>query len=96
MISCAAVAEAGALAQRIADTVAVRRIGTPLDEQEAASDLKALAASSLEHRIESLEDALPRYPSWPLPPHSSRGRIRRCHRQQTGQGSGSGLRLPGR
>ena len=34
------VAEVGALAQRIADAVAVRRIGTPFDEQEAASNLK--------------------------------------------------------
>jgi hypothetical protein len=34
------VAEVDALAQRLADAVAVRRIGTPFDEQEAASDLK--------------------------------------------------------
>jgi hypothetical protein len=34
------VAEVDALAQRIADAVAVRRIGTPFDEQEAASHLK--------------------------------------------------------
>ena len=35
------IAEVDALAQRIADAVAVRRIGVPVDEQEAASDLKA-------------------------------------------------------
>jgi hypothetical protein len=34
------VAEVDALAQRIADAVAVRLIGTPFDEQEAASGLK--------------------------------------------------------
>jgi len=35
------IAEVDALAQRIEDAVAVRRIGVPFDEQEAASDLKA-------------------------------------------------------
>ncbi|MGH3171823.1 MAG: hypothetical protein ACRDN0_38930 [Trebonia sp.] len=34
------VAEVDVLAQRIADAVAVRRIGVPFDEQEAASNLK--------------------------------------------------------
>ena len=34
------VAEVEALARRIADAVAVRRIGTPFDEQETASNLK--------------------------------------------------------
>lgn len=34
------IAEVEVLAQRIADAVAVRRIGTPFDEQEAASNLK--------------------------------------------------------
>lgn len=34
------IAEVDALAQRVADAVAVRRIGAPFDEQEAASNLK--------------------------------------------------------
>ena len=41
------VAEVDALAQRITDAVAVRRIGTPFDEQEAASDLKAYGEGSV-------------------------------------------------
>jgi hypothetical protein len=41
------VAEVDALAQRIAEAVAVRRIGTPFDEQEAASDLKAYGEGSV-------------------------------------------------
>lgn len=40
-------AEVEALAQRIADTVAVRRIGTPFDEQEAASNLKVYGEGPL-------------------------------------------------
>jgi hypothetical protein len=41
------VAEVDALAQRIADAVTVRRIGVPVDEQEAASDLKAYGEGSV-------------------------------------------------
>jgi hypothetical protein len=41
------IAEVDALAQRIADAVAVRRIGVPFDEQEAASDLKAQGEGSV-------------------------------------------------
>ena len=41
------IAEVDALAQRIADAVAVRRIGVPVDEQEAASDLKAYGEGSV-------------------------------------------------
>jgi hypothetical protein len=41
------IAEVDALAQRIADAVAVRRIGVPFDEQEAASDLKAHGEGSV-------------------------------------------------
>lgn len=41
------IVEVDALAQRIADAVAVRRIGTPFDEQEAASNLKVYGEGSL-------------------------------------------------
>jgi len=41
------IAEVDSLAQRIADAVAVRRIGMPFDEQEAASDLKAYGEGSV-------------------------------------------------
>lgn len=41
------VAVVDALAQRIADAVAVRRIGVPVDEQEAASDLKTYGEGSV-------------------------------------------------
>lgn len=41
------IAEVDALAQRIADAVAVRRIGVPFDEQEAASDLKTYGEGSV-------------------------------------------------
>jgi hypothetical protein len=41
------IAEVDALAQRIADAVAVRRIGAPFDEQEAASDLKTYGEGSV-------------------------------------------------
>jgi plasmid stabilization system protein ParE len=41
------VAEVEALATRIADAVAVRRIGVPLDVQEAVSNLKTHGEGSL-------------------------------------------------
>lgn len=41
------IADVEALAQRIADAVAVSRIGIPFDEQEAASNLKVYGESSL-------------------------------------------------
>jgi len=41
------IAEVDSLAQRIADAVAVRRIGMPFDEQEAASDPKAYGEGSV-------------------------------------------------
>lgn len=41
------VAEVEAVAQRIADAVAVRRIGVPFDEQEGASDLKTYGEGPL-------------------------------------------------
>jgi hypothetical protein len=41
------VAEVEALARRIADAVAVRRIGTPFDEQEYASGLKTYGEGSV-------------------------------------------------
>jgi hypothetical protein len=41
------IAEVDSLARRLADAVAVRRIGMPFDEQEAASDLKAYGEGSV-------------------------------------------------
>lgn len=41
------IAEVEALALRIADAVAVRRIGTPFDEREYASALKTYAEGSV-------------------------------------------------